>query len=241
MRALNPGADSRVWANSSMSRTRWFLRRGWPTRVVVSKGESSGASAGRPGQAAGGSTWRPSGASTIRCRSGSGRLRASRGIQTFYYNAELFWDAKNAHDKATIPAGTEQSRRRGGDRSFEGSLRHSRNTWTPERSATLPRTGASADELGRRRTRIHSATESARHSTRNKHAAQAVFRFRTRLCFRDLDAGFSAVGHWQAQTPTMPVRRTQAATELVNGSPPPRVAVRCRGRWSSNHRGRGNS
>ena len=44
----------------------------------------------------------------------------------FHYNAELFWDAKDTTDKATLAAGSQQSGRAGMDRFVQGPLRNSR-------------------------------------------------------------------------------------------------------------------
>jgi lipoprotein-anchoring transpeptidase ErfK/SrfK len=104
MRALNPGADfGRVGQQINVPNTI-VLPPGMAARVVVSKGESSVRALDENGKllafyvATIGSEHDP-------LPVGEWKVRGVASNPHFHYNAELFWDAKNAHDKATLPPG----------------------------------------------------------------------------------------------------------------------------------------
>ncbi|HXA52738.1 MAG TPA: L,D-transpeptidase [Candidatus Acidoferrum sp.] len=104
MRALNPGADfARVGQQLNVTNAI-VSPPGMAARVVVSKGESSVRALDAQGKllafyvATIGSEHDP-------LPIGEWTIKGVARNPTFYYNAELFWDAKNAYDKATIPAG----------------------------------------------------------------------------------------------------------------------------------------
>jgi lipoprotein-anchoring transpeptidase ErfK/SrfK len=104
MRALNPGADLARAGQQLNVPNAIVSPPGMAARVVVSKGESSVRVLDAQGKllafyvATIGSEHDP-------LPLGEWKIKGVARNPTFHYNAELFWDAKNARDKATLPAG----------------------------------------------------------------------------------------------------------------------------------------
>jgi lipoprotein-anchoring transpeptidase ErfK/SrfK len=104
LRALNPGADFERVGQQVNVPNALVSSPGMAARVVVSKGESSVRAFDAQGKllafyvATIGSEHDP-------LPVGDWKINGVARNPTFHYSAELFWDAKNTQDKATLPAG----------------------------------------------------------------------------------------------------------------------------------------
>ena len=104
MRALNPGADFTRAGQQLMAPNALTMPPGAAARIVVTKGESSVRALDASGKvlafykATTGSEHDP-------LPIGEWKIVGVARNPKFHYNAQLFWDAKNTNDRATIQPG----------------------------------------------------------------------------------------------------------------------------------------